>query len=53
MGHVINLVTYMLLFGADLSTLDNKEEENKDKVIYKILVWQKIRPVGKLYNIIF
>jgi hypothetical protein len=31
-GHVINLVTYILLFGVDLSALD-KEEENKDKVL--------------------
>ena len=42
----------MLLFGVDLSALD-KEEENKDKVVRKILVWRKIRPIGKLYNIIF
>jgi len=32
MGYIINLVTYMLLFGADLSALD-KEEEDKDKVL--------------------
>ena len=31
-GHIINLVTYILLFGADLSTL-NKEKENLDKVL--------------------
>ena len=36
-GHVINLVARMLLFGVDLSALD-KEEENKDKVVCKILV---------------
>jgi hypothetical protein len=31
-GHVINLVACMLLFGVDLSALD-KEEENEDKVL--------------------
>ena len=31
-GHIINLVAYTLLFGADLSALD-KEEENLDKVL--------------------
>jgi hypothetical protein len=36
MGYIINLITYILLFSADLSTLD-KEEENKDKVIRQIL----------------
>jgi len=32
MGYIINLVTQMLLFSADLSALD-KEEEGKDKVV--------------------
>ena len=36
MGYIINLITYILLFGVDLSTL-NKKEENKDKVIHQIL----------------
>ena len=31
-GYIINLVTYILLFSANSSTLD-KEEENKDKVV--------------------
>ena len=52
MGYIINLITYMLLFSTDLSALD-KEEENLDKVLRQILAWQKIGPVGKLYNIIF
>ena len=33
MGYIINLITCMLLFGADSSTLD-KKEENKDEVIH-------------------
>ena len=37
-GHVINLVARMLLFGVDLSALD-KEEESEDKVVRKIPVW--------------
>ena len=37
-GHIINLVAYTLLFGADLSTLD-KEEENLDEVLRQILAW--------------
>ena len=32
MGYIINLVTYMLLFGADLSALD-EEEENEDEIL--------------------
>ena len=36
MGHIINLVTHMLLFGVDLRALD-KEEENKNKVLQQIL----------------
>jgi len=36
MGHIINLVARMLLFGADSSALD-KEEEDKDKVLRQIL----------------
>jgi len=36
MGHIINLVACMLLFGADSSALD-KEEEDKDKVLQQIL----------------
>ena len=36
MGHIINLVTYILLFGADSSALD-EEEEDKDKVLRQIL----------------
>ena len=31
-GYIINLVAYILLFSADLSTLD-KEEENLNKVL--------------------
>jgi len=31
-SHIINLVTYMLLFNVDLSAL-NKEEENKDEIL--------------------
>jgi len=31
-GHIINLVACMLLFGADLSALDKKKED-KDKVL--------------------
>jgi len=36
MGHIINLVARMLLFGADSSALD-KEEEDKDEVLRQIL----------------
>ena len=36
MGYIINLVTYMLLFSANLSTLD-KEEEDLDTVLHQIL----------------
>ena len=35
-GYIINLVTHILLFGVDLRALD-KEEENKDKVLWQIL----------------
>lgn len=52
MGHIINLVARMLLFGADSSALD-KEEENKDEILHQILAWRNIGPVGKLRNIIF
>jgi len=52
MGRIINLVAYMLLFGADLSALDKKEED-KNEVLRQILAWRKIRPISKLYNIIF
>jgi hypothetical protein len=38
MGHVINLVAHMLLFGVDSSALDKEEEENEDEVVCKILV---------------
>ena len=31
-GYIINLIAYILLFSADLSTLD-KEEENLNKVL--------------------
>ena len=52
MGHVINLVVRMLLFGANSSALD-EEEEDPDAVLRQILAWRKIGPVGKLRNIIF
>ena len=32
MGHIINLITYILLFSTNLSTL-NKEEEDLDTVL--------------------
>jgi len=51
-GYIINLVARMLLFGADSSALDKKEED-KDKVLRQILAWRKIGPIGKLRNIIF
>ena len=38
MGYIINLITYMLLFGADLSALD-KKKENKNKIVRQILAW--------------
>ena len=52
MGYIINLVARTLLFGADLSALD-EEEENLDEVLRQILAWRKIGPIGKLRNIIF
>jgi hypothetical protein len=51
MGHVINLVARMLLFGVDP---DGFEEENQTpKELRKELeLWRKLGPVGKLHNIV-
>ena len=51
-GHIINLVARMPLFGANPNALDG-EEEDPDAVLRQILTWRKIGPIGKLRNIIF
>ena len=51
MGHVINLVARMLLFGMDPDGFE--EEHQPPKELKKELeLWRKLGPVGKLHNIV-
>jgi hypothetical protein len=51
MGHIINLVAQMLLFGKDPDGFAEDLDDVVDDVVKQIEQWRKAGPIGKLHNI--
>jgi hypothetical protein len=51
MGHIINLVARILLFGKDPDGFAEDLEEAVDDVMKEMEQWRKAGPIGKLHNI--
>lgn len=51
MGHVINLVARMLLFGSDPNGFAEDLEDTADDRVKQMEQWRTSGPVGKLHNI--